>query len=372
MRAIASMAADLIVSDNLSPFGFSKDPDENTMLGNIRVGCGMVASDMAEAFPALMSSIACLTDLVDAERAPQFKDVYALRKYDGDAKCITVLNPIPTSYILSEAVPKPLENIPCVAYDCLGRAWVTIDTAYSACTALEDDGKTTYTFPQTYGDGTPAGGKPFSFTIPTIIGLPDFPEPTSDGDKIDYTICYNDCTKELEWRPKTGCATETEKGLVRFLTDEEAADENGLCLEGVVLTPKQTCAKIEEALSSALDNDDAVVITDFEKEDGVITSLTIDGEVCQLGGGSGSGSGGGAITEGDICPCGIALTNNTDDPSVGFLTNGPFSYNGTSFVFGTQVSSPHPQTAEGLLEAIKEINGSNPAIQNANIIKVYC
>lgn len=272
MASMSSSMETTMAGDMVSTRDWSKIPAQNAMVGGVYIGCNMSPSDIGPAIQAIAAGVANLTMQIGAGATwAQYETAFGIRKYEGDSDCIFTLKPKPKAWVKSTVTP-PAPEGPNVVRDCLARTWVSCDSDYAACevTRNEDEGTTTYTFKQTLGDGAETG-ETFSFTIPTIIGLPEFPEKA--GTEINYTICYNACTEELTW---------AEKGEdVRFVTDDEF-DGNDFP-EGTVLTPQQTCQKIEDALGG----DGVVAITGFQKSDGVVTSLTINGEVCQLGGGSG-------------------------------------------------------------------------------------
>lgn len=92
---------------------------------------------------AIMAGVADLRDSIKGEPNcfwEQLKNAYAIRKYEGEAVALLVMQPCPLWYVQAEADDEgnlPKEAHPSVVYDCQGRAWtICVDDA-EAETVLE-------------------------------------------------------------------------------------------------------------------------------------------------------------------------------------------------------------------------------------------
>ena len=173
-KSVASLSGTTI-----STYSWSKNPVSNTSIAGIMIGCNAPAENIWPAIQSVMAGVSCLTEQVGASHAPQFDDVYQFRKYEGDAPCVHVLKPEPTTYVRSTVLPAPEENLPCLVRDCLGRAWTAVTHEFKCAETTEttdpEKGEMiTYSFGLTYGDGVAVpDAKPFNLTIPA----PPVPEP---------------------------------------------------------------------------------------------------------------------------------------------------------------------------------------------------
>ena len=334
--SVASLSAKLI-----SPFDLSKEPGDNTAVAGVMIGPCAPASNLWPAIQATLSHIACLADLVGASDAPQFNDVYAFRKYEGDAPCVLVLKPTPCVYVPSTVMPAPAEALPGVVRDCKGRAWTSVTNEYGCADAVDDPatGKTTYTFAATYGDGTSVpDAKPFSFSIPTIRGVPDCPQ---DG-KVYRLSCTSTVSDgKPEWVAVADCATTDEKGPVELATTDETVagtdDERATTAAGVKALISSlslstvggdvvlSCGGTEIARTTApAGSGGGDTVTLNKDASGNLASISVNGgDPCPIP----SGGGGGEVTTAAVC---AALAGMTVDAG-GIISSDPSRF-GSPFI----------------------------------------
>ena len=331
-KSVSSLSAELI-----SPFDLSKEPAENTAVAGVVIGSCAPAGNIFPAIRATLAHIACLAELVGASDAPQFNDVYAFRKYEGDAPCVLVLKPTPMVYVRSTVQPAPAENLPTLVRDCTGAAWTAVTSDYGCASAVDNEatGKTKYTFQQFYGDGTAVpDAKPFCFEIPTIVGLPDCPD---DGVQrwLTCTGTVNDGTAEWEEIP---CATDAVKGLVELATDAEAIAGTD---DTRALTPKSGCAMVNDKLADLLPPCPANLTTPMLTCSGSTLSwieAPTGGGTTDPGGGTDPGNGGGGACAADD----DGVVRAVGDPYVQWQGDWVDTVPFASTVHGTPPPGAHP------------------------------